>query len=221
MILLVVVGIAVGSVVVVVALIAGLGAISDRLRGVNGAVAALKRRGVPSQLVDTIQLELQSAGGGLGFALICFVFGIPVLGYGVYFVRSYMELYEQALYVAPGIAMLLLAAFLLARGRAKLSDSVTYTAVVGRAAEVVELVPTAIYQWVITPNALVNAMGYREKTWMPLAQVILRYRSGEEHVLRAFQDDDATSTVLALRPLMPSAVVAPYRAPVQVAPTAR
>ena len=221
MIFLAIIGIALAAVVGVIVVLAGLGAMSDRLRGVNGLAAGLARRGVPQPLVDTITLELQGASGGLPFALIFFVFGLPVLGLGINECRPYMGIDEQALYVGPGIAMLLLAFFLLAMGRARLSQSKTHEAVIARGSEVVELVPTAIYQWVITPNALVNAMGYREKTWMPLASVILRYRDGSSYTLRAFADDDPMTTVHALRALMPAAQVAPYRAPVPTQPTTR
>lgn len=219
--MLLVVGIAIGSVVVLVALIAGLGAISDRLRGVNGVVADLRRRRLPAPLVDTIQLELQGATGGLPFALICFVFGLPVLGLGINEIRGYQSIDEQALYVGPGIAMLLLGCFLLAMGRARLSQSATHKAVVARAPEVVELIPTATYQWVITANALVNAMGYREKTWMPLAQVILRYRDGSTYALRAFADDEPMTTLHALQTLMPAARALPYQPPAPTQPTSR
>lgn len=78
-------GIAVGAVVLVIGLlvlIASLGAIQDWLSGVNGHRRALVARGVSPVLADAIAHELGLAQGGLAFALIGVVFGVPVLALG-------------------------------------------------------------------------------------------------------------------------------------------
>lgn len=125
--------------------------------------------------------------------------------------RGYQAIDEQALYVAPGAALLLGALFLIAWRRARLTQSELYSRVFARAAEVIELVPASKYMWVIHANLPANAMGMRERRWEPVPHVLLRYWDGTEWWMEALHPD-AMSTVAVLTPHLPSTVVVgPYR----------
>ena len=123
-IIAIIAGIVVGGTIGLFLLIALLGALQDRARGVTPLVARLTREGVPVGTRSAIHAELSEIGGKLvPFALIGLVFGVPVLALGWNEVSSFGLAVDELPYLAPGVALLGVGVLLLVAGRAKLRQS--------------------------------------------------------------------------------------------------
>ena len=174
----------------------------------------LVRRGLDPRLIALMELELQTASGGAGlmFAFIFVVAGMPAVALGVSELQrpSNVSVENGALYLGPGLALLMLAVVLMVRGRARLDQSPTYVALVARGARAIELVPTSRQLWIYRANLALNVVGVREKVLTNIPHVAIRYDDGTSFVLRAFTDETSTPTLECLAALLPQCAVASY-----------